>query len=87
MNSERTWRIRFNRLFLMLVGYTKVKVLQHQIEPSMLRTSQIMGSKPNHFKKQRSSSSLLLTQGKNRCQKWQWSTQKASFLFEIRTWN
>ena len=42
MNSERTWRFRFNRLFLMLVGYTKVKVLQHQIEPSMLRTSQII---------------------------------------------
>ena len=40
----------------------------------------ISNLKPNYFKKQLSSSSLLLTKGNNTGQKWQWSTQKASSM-------
>ena len=39
--------------------------------------------KPNYFKKQHSSSTLLFTQGNNTGQKWQWSTQKASFMSKM----
>ena len=36
--------------------------------------------KLNHFKKQSSSSSFLLTEGNNTGPKWQWSTQQASSM-------
>ena len=36
--------------------------------------------KPNYFKKQRFSSSFLLTSDNNIGPKWQWSTQQASFM-------
>ena len=69
-----TWIDYLSNVFL-----TSLKRERHVIE-TFCEKEENNTLKPNHFEKQHSSSSLLLTWGNNKGPKWQLSTQKASSM-------